>query len=85
MVIPSEIDGLPVELIAENGGTQEAGLSGGAFEGSDIESVYIPDTVVNLGHKSFLNCKKLKKLHLVKSRCCVQMIPDIFPKVLGNI
>ena len=51
IVIPNSIQGYPVRAIAAN-----------AFEGLDIESVLLPDTVKVIGESAFKSCKKLKEV-----------------------
>ena len=51
IVIPNSIQGYPVRAIAAN-----------AFEGLDIESVLLPDTVKVIGESAFYSCKKLKEV-----------------------
>ena len=53
LVIPSEIDGTTVTQIANF-----------AFSETDITSVYIPDTVDNIGACAFENCKDLVTVRL---------------------
>ena len=51
IVIPNSIQGYPVGAIAAN-----------AFEGLDVESVLLSDTVKVIGNNAFYNCKKLKEV-----------------------
>lgn len=39
-------------------------ISSEAFYGSGLESVYIPKNVSNIGERSFVNCKNLKKIEI---------------------
>ena len=57
IVIPAQINGLPVTRIAES-----------AFkENALLRSVVIPDSVVDLGAKAFYNCKNLQKVVLSRN------------------
>ena len=60
VVIPAKIDGLPVVSIAgvRNGGNFEKG----AFEGSKIQSVTIPESVTSIGLGAFKDCTKLTQV-----------------------
>ncbi len=53
LVIPESHEGLPVTSIWE-----------GAFAESNVEAVYLPDTLRYLGTEAFLDCKNLKEVHL---------------------
>jgi hypothetical protein len=53
LVIPSEINGVPVVSIAAD-----------AFSGCNIEELVIPDTVVNIGDRAFCNCPALWSIRL---------------------
>lgn len=52
LVIPGEIDGYTVTKISPY-----------AFNGSNIETVTLPDTIEMIGEGAFKNCKKLKSVH----------------------
>ena len=52
LVIPREIDGYTVTKISPY-----------AFNGSNIETVTLPDTIEMIGEGAFKNCKKLKSVH----------------------
>ena len=52
LVIPEEIDGYTVTKISPY-----------AFDGSNIETVTLPDTIEMIGEGAFKNCKKLKSVH----------------------
>ena len=52
LVIPGEIDGYTVTKISPY-----------AFDGSNIETVTLPDTIEMIGEGAFKNCKKLKSVH----------------------
>ena len=56
VVIPSEIDGKKVTAIGEF-----------AFEGSDLTSVTIPDTVTSIGWEAFRYCGSLKSVTIPDS------------------
>lgn len=61
VVIPSQIDGLPVAtikgIVGESGYLQE-----GVFEGCDIQSVIIPESVTGIGLYAFKDCKELVQI-----------------------
>ncbi|AKB31416.1 Chitin binding protein [Methanosarcina siciliae HI350] len=52
LVIPDEIDGLPVTKIAER-----------VFQGTPLTSVVIPDSVTNIGLYQFQNCEDLISIY----------------------
>ena len=56
LILPASIKGKPVTAIAD-----------GAFEGSAIRSVSIPDTVSSIGWFAFRNCTSLKKAIISKN------------------
>ena len=57
LVVPDEIEGLPVEVIG-----------GRAFSGrQDITSVELPETVNTLGGFAFHNCREMKRISLYDS------------------
>ncbi len=60
VVIPSEIDGLPV-LALRNSTDPESGEVTGAFFGSAIKSVYIPETVASI-YLAFAECAELTEV-----------------------
>ena len=65
VVIPSKIENLPVTVLS---GVEDADYPGvvneGVFEGSDVKTVVLPDTLITIGGRSFLNCEKLTKVIL---------------------
>ncbi len=60
VVIPSEIDGLPV-LALRDSTDPESGETRGAFFGSAIKSVYIPETVASI-YLAFSGCRELSEV-----------------------
>ncbi|MGH7868132.1 MAG: leucine-rich repeat protein, partial [Candidatus Dormibacteraceae bacterium] len=56
VIIPSEINGLPVTAIGN-----------AAFVGSQVQSVEIPDTVMNIADGAFWNCASLREASLGRS------------------
>lgn len=63
LVIPEEINGLPVTAIDYSA----------FFDLSNLKSVYIPDTVKSLGSYAFQNCKNLSEIRLPEG---LSEIPD---------
>jgi len=64
--IPSMINGLPVTGI----GGREIGINEGffgAFEGSSLTAVVIPDSVTNIGEAAFYNCTSLTNVTIPDS------------------
>ena len=60
VVIPDKIDGLPVVSIV---GVRNSGnFEKGAFEGSQIQSVTIPESVTSIGLDAFKDCTKLTQV-----------------------
>ena len=60
VVIPAKIDGLPVVSIV---GVRNSGnFEKGAFEGSQIQSVTIPESVTSIGLDAFKDCTKLTQV-----------------------
>lgn len=83
IVIPSKIEGMPVLRIFTF-----------AFNYSEIESVYIPDTVTNISMYAFSHSKQLHTVHLGKSveiieceafRGCTSLKTINFPDSLKEI
>jgi len=64
VVIPKEIDGLPVKSLKN---AYPDGVAVGVFEGSNIKSVTIPDTVTLIGSSAFNGCKELTEVKLPKN------------------
>ena len=60
VVIPAEIEGLPVSEIC--GYTNDAGKTSGAFQGTEIRSVVIPNTVRFIFQRAFSDCKNLEQV-----------------------
>lgn len=56
VIIPAEIDGKPVTTIG-----------GGAFQGSSITSVVVPEGVKTIGYGAFCHCSKLEDISLPES------------------
>ena len=56
VVIPDEIDGLPVTIIGDQ-----------AFMGQDITSISIPESVTSIGDSAFLGCTALTSLNIPES------------------
>ena len=66
VVIPSEIEGLPVtafEITYNADGTTEKG----AFEGSDVETVVLGENMRIIGSCAFKDCKELRSVTFPKS------------------
>lgn len=62
LVIPEEIDGLPVTAIMRY-----------AFQSNSLESITIPESVKTIGYYSFSLCKNLKSVKLPKSLEVMEM------------
>ena len=75
-VIPAEINGLPVSKIGYN-----------CFKGSQITSVYIPNTVHMIDTGAFSTCTKLKNVYFLSDATSVDIGPSAFQncKALTNI
>ena len=65
VVIPAEIDGLPVKTIYSVG--ENATEKVGAFQNSSIKSVVIPDSVTSIGSNAFMDCSSLTKIKISKN------------------
>ncbi len=66
VVIPSQIDGLPVTSI--KGVPDDSGhVREGAFEGCNVQSVTIPQTVTAIGLHAFKNCTELTQITVSKN------------------
>lgn len=65
VVIPAEIDGLPVKNIYSIG--ENATEKIGAFQNSNIKSVVIPDSVTSVGSNAFMDCSSLTKVKISKN------------------
>ena len=69
VVIPDTIDGLPVRILLGVTKQNDKGYTGvaqGVFEGTAIESVYIPSSVSSLGLGTFAHCTKLEQVEFAK-------------------
>ena len=58
VIIPSVIEDYPVEEIGEDA------FGDFVYKGSDIESIIIPDSVVEIASSAFKNCKNLKAVRI---------------------
>lgn len=56
LVIPNSIRGITV-----------VGIKANAFENGNIETVYIPDTVITVEDNAFLNCRRLRTIYISDS------------------
>ncbi len=65
VVIPAEIDGLPVKTIYSVG--ENATEMVGAFQNSSIKSVVIPDSVTSIGSNAFMDCSSLTEVKVAKN------------------
>lgn len=54
--------GLSVEIPAEIEGHAVTELAPYAFSGTNIEEIFLPESVVKIGRYAFYNCKNLKKI-----------------------
>lgn len=60
VVIPSEIDGLPVvSLRGVPSESYPGSVEEGAFAGTNVKTVVIPETVTTIGRSAFADCKEL--------------------------
>ena len=66
-VIPAEINGLPVTKIGYN-----------CFRGTQITSVYIPDTVHMIDTGAFNSCQKLKNVYFLGANSTMDIGPSAF-------
>lgn len=75
-LVPAEINGLPVSKIGYN-----------CFKGSQITSVYIPDTIHMIDTGAFSSCTKLKNVYFMSDTTSVDIGPSAFQncKALVNI
>ena len=61
VVIPSMIDGKPVKFITTS--TNDDGSTHGAFEGSRVKKVVLPDGFISLGYRAFKDCTELTDIN----------------------
>lgn len=75
-LIPAEINGLPVSKIGYN-----------CFKGTQITSVYIPDTIHMIDTAAFSSCSKLKDVYFMSDATSIDIGPSAFQncKALVNI
>jgi len=66
VVIPSYYKGVPVTNIC-NGAFSSTAYSSHGHVNSQIESVYLPDTLIYIGEDAFFECDKLKSIHIPAS------------------
>lgn len=68
VVIPSKIEGLPVTLLLGIPHEEYTFLAvEGVFENTEVESVVIPETVIKIGNRAFLNCTSLTTVDITKA------------------
>ena len=60
LVIPSEIDGLPVTVIDTNPEAEYVQ----SIKNENYKSIYIPDSVIEIGRFAFMNCLSAKSVRL---------------------
>ncbi len=65
VVIPKEIEGLPVASIYQF-----------AFSGADIKSVFMHDSIVHIGAEAFYNCENLESVRFSKNLITIR--PEAF-------
>lgn len=74
VVIPSEIDGLPVLSIRgvspEN---NEYAIESGAFEGTNVKTVVIPNSVIAISYLAFKDCKELTSVTFADDSALTQI------------
>ena len=58
VVIPAQIDGLPV-LSVRGVYSEDGPLESGVFEGSNVKTVTFPNTVISIGDNACKDCKEL--------------------------
>lgn len=61
VVIPAEIEGLPV-LSVRGVYSEDGSLESGTFEGSNIKTVVFPNTVLSIGYNTCKDCKELTSI-----------------------
>ena len=69
VVIPDSIEGLPVRILLGVTKQNENGYTGvvqGVFEGTAIESAYIPSSIRSFGLATFAHCTMLKQVEFAK-------------------
>ena len=77
VVIPAEIDGLPV--VSLKGDSSETGyVNEGVFEGSSIKTVSIPASVRAIGFRAFKNCKALRRVTIPAGSALKNVIDEAF-------
>lgn len=76
VVIPSEIDGLPVIFI--RGVPIDTYTTDGAFRESNITSVVIPSTVKLIAYGTFANCKELTTVRFLKNSALQYIVSYAF-------
>lgn len=60
VVIPAEIEGLPVVSVrGVSPEGNEYAVEAGAFEGTNVKTVVVPKTVIAIGYLAFKDCKEL--------------------------
>jgi hypothetical protein len=55
-------DEIPTEIPSEYNGVEITAIGSEAFSGCDITEISIPDTIVSIGKRAFLNCLSLEKV-----------------------
>jgi hypothetical protein len=70
--IPSQINGLPVTAIGD-----------GAFRGTGLTSVTIPNSVTSIGYQAFYDCTNLTSVTIPDSVTIIGALPDTVTSILG--
>lgn len=83
VIIPSHIDNLPVlSLKGVSDERAPTAIAEGVFEGQNIQTVMIPETVKIIGYKCFKDCLSLKTITIASNSSLANIIGSSFENCL---
>ncbi|MBQ5841791.1 MAG: leucine-rich repeat domain-containing protein [Clostridia bacterium] len=77
VVIPAEIEGLPVRALSA-GLSEDGSLESGVFEGSNIKSIVFPNTVFSIGYNTCKDCTALTSVTFAENSELTQIAISAF-------
>lgn len=77
VVIPAEIEGLPVRSF-RGVFSEDGSLESGVFEGSNIKTVVFPNTVLSIGYNTCKDCKELTSVTFSENSELTQIAVSAF-------
>lgn len=77
VVIPAEIEGLPVRSLSAVV-SEDGSLESGVFEGSNIKSIVFPNTVLSIGYNTCKDCTALTSVTFAENSELTQIAISAF-------